>query len=336
MRSQVYLEHANIDSLSVVERDIPRPGPGQVLVRMRAASLNYRDYLIVTDRYPGMISKDLVPLSDGAGEVVDTGPDTSRFATGDRVIGCFFEGWLSGPMLESHYGASLGGTASGVLSEYRVFDENALVALPEHLSFEQGATLPCAALTAWNALFEGPRPLRPGDTVLVLGTGGVSMFALQFAQAAGAEVIATSSSDTKLEKVRALGATKLINYRTHPDWEQQVLEMTGGRGVDHVVEVGGPGTLQRSISAARHGGSVHLIGVLTGGQIDPLAILFRSTQLRGVFVGSRDMFESMNRLLAARKIEPVIDRVFGFTEARAAIRHLEGATHFGKVVIRID
>lgn len=336
MRIQSYLETENIDSLTISERDVPRPGPGQVLVRMRAASLNYRDLLIVTGRYPGMVSKGLTPLSDGAGEVVEAGPGAKRFTAGDKVIGCFFETWLSGPMNPGHYAASLGGTASGVLSEYRVFPEEALVSMPAHLSFEEASTLPCAALTAWNAMFEGGAVVRPGDTVLVLGTGGVSMFALQFAHASGAEVIATSSSDTKLDKVRAMGADKLVNYRNRPDWENAVRDLTGGTGVDHVIEVGGPGTLQKSIAAARHGGSVNLIGVLTGGQIDPLAILFNTTQLRGVFVGSRDMFESMNRLISLRKIKPVIDRVFGFTEARAALRHLEGATHFGKVVINLD
>ena len=238
-------------------------------------------------------------------------------------------------MNPKHYDNALGGSVPGVLTEYRVFPEEALVATPAHLSDAEAATLPCAALTAWNGLYEG-RQLVPGDTVLVLGTGGVSMFALQFAKASGATVIATSSSDDKLAKAKALGADHLVNYKTHPDWEKSVRELTGGRGVDHVVEVGGAGTLQRSIAAARHGGAVHLIGVLTGGQIDPTAILFNTTLLRGVFVGSRDMFESMNRLISARQIKPVIDRVFPFAEARAALAHLEGASHFGKVVISID
>lgn len=334
MRCYTYLEEQNADSLTLQERDVPRPGPGQVLVRLKAAALNYRDLLIITGRYPGITSKGLVPLSDGAGEVVEVGSGVDRFKSGDRVTGCFFETWLSGPMLPEHYNAAIGGSTPGVLSEYRVFEAAALVATPAHLSDEEAATLPCAALTAWNALYEG-RQLVPGETVLVLGTGGVSMFALQFAKASGAQVIATSSSDAKLAKAKALGADHLINYRNHPDWEQKVLELTGGRGVDHVVEVGGPGTLQRSIAAARHAGAVHLIGVLTGGEINPLAILFRTTLLRGVFVGSRDMFESMNKLITARQIKPVIDRVFDFTDARAALAHLEGASHFGKVVIRI-
>lgn len=335
MRYQAYRERNNVDSLSMMEGEIPRPGAGQVLVRMRAASLNYRDLLIITGRYPGMESEGLIPMSDGAGEVVEAGAGVRRFSAGDRVIGTFFETWLGGAMHPRHFEASLGGTAAGVLTEYRLFPEDALVAMPEHLSFEEASTLPCAALTAWNALFAGPTTLHPGQKVLVLGTGGVSMFALQFAQAAGAEVIATSSSDAKLDKVRAMGADKLINYRSHPDWEQKVRELTGGEGVDHVVEVGGPGTLQRSIAAARHGGAVHLIGVLTGGEINPLPILFNTIQLRGVFVGSRDMFESMNKLISLRRIHPVIDRVFDFNDAASALHHLEGATHFGKVVVRI-
>ncbi|WP_018412811.1 zinc-dependent alcohol dehydrogenase family protein [Methyloversatilis thermotolerans] len=335
MRYHAYREHCDADSLTLFESAVPRPGPGQVLVRMRAASLNYRDLLIVTGRYPGMESRGLVPCSDGAGEVIEAGPGADRFKVGARVIGTFFETWLGGPMLPAHYAASLGGTAPGVLTEYRIFPQEALVAIPEHLSFEEAATLPCAALTAWNALFEGPVALRPGDTVLIQGTGGVSMFALQFARAAGARIIATSSSDAKLDKVQSMGAHVLINYRTHPDWDIEVRQATGGTGVDHVVEVGGPGTLQRSIAAARHGGWVHLIGVLTGGDINPLPILFNTTTVRGVFVGSRDMFEAMNKVISLHGLRPVIDRVFAFEEARAALAHLESQAHFGKVVIRI-
>lgn len=335
MRSYAYLKELDADSLTLQEGPIPRPGPGQVLVKLKAASLNYRDLLIITGRYPGMKSQGLIPVSDGAGVVAEVGVGVTRFASGDRVTGCFFETWLGGPMLPAHYNHALGGSVPGVLTEYRLFPAEALVATPAHLSDEEAATLPCAALTAWNALFEG-RQVVPGETVLVLGTGGVSMFALQLAKAAGAVVIATSSSDAKLAQAQALGADHLINYKTHPEWDQRVREVTGGRGVDHVVEVGGAGTLQRSIAAARHGGAVHLIGVLTGGEINPMPILFNTTTVRGVFVGSRDMFEAMNRLITARQIKPVIDRVFSFADSRAALRHLEGATHFGKVVIRIE
>ena len=335
MRSYAYLKELDANSLTVRESDVPRPGPGQVLVRMKAASLNYRDLLIITGRYPGMKSQGLVPVSDGAGVVAEVGAGVTRFASGDRVTGCFFETWLGGAMVPAHYAHALGGSVPGVLTEYRVFPAEALVATPAHLSDEEAATLPCAALTAWNGLFEG-KPVIPGETVLVLGTGGVSMFALQFAKAAGAVVSAPSASGARLAQAEAWGAAHLVNYKTHPEWDQKVREITDGRGVDHVVEVGGPGTLQRSIAAARHGGSVHLIGVLTGGEINPLSILFNTTTVRGVFVGSRDMFEAMNRLINTRQLKPVIDRVFAFEESRAAIKHLEGATHFGKVVIRIE
>lgn len=335
MRYHAYTATNDLDSLSLHEAPTPEPGPGQVRVRMGAASLNYRDLLIVTGRYPGMVSKGLIPGSDGAGTVEAVGPGVSRWQVGDRVTGTFFETWLGGPMVPAHFEHSLGGTAPGVFAEQRLFPAEALVATPAHLSDEEAATLPCAALTAWNALFEGPVPLKPGDTVLVLGTGGVSMFALQFAKAAGAEVILTSSSDAKLERGRALGADHLINYAKQPDWDQAVLAATGGRGVDHVVEVGGPGTLQRSISAARHGGQVHLIGVLTGGTLEPLPILFKTVTVRGVFVGSRTMFEAMNRLITQRGLKPVIDRVFPFAEARDALKHQIGASHFGKLVVKI-
>lgn len=335
MRYQAYREQCDADSLSILEADIPRPGPGQVLVKMRAASLNYRDLFILQGLYPGVDSKDLIPLSDGAGEVVETGADVDRFAVGDHVIGTFFENWISGRLQPHYFGRTLGGTCAGVLAEYRLFPQESLVAKPAHLSFEEAATLPCAALTAWNALFEGPAPLRAGERVLVLGTGGVSVFALQLAKAAGAEVIATSSSDAKLERAKALGASTLINYRTHPDWDQQVRTATGGAGVEHVVEVGGPGTLQRSIATLAQNGQAHLIGVLTGGEINPLPLLFTTSSVRGVFVGSREMFESMNRVISLHKIQPVIDRVFGFDEARAALAHQQSQTHVGKVVVRI-
>lgn len=332
MRCFIYPQVGNPDTLTMIERDIPKPGPGQVLVRMKAASLNYRDHLISTGRY-GTPDPNLVPLSDGAGEVVEVGAGVTGFSAGDRVVGCFFETWLGGRMVPEHFEYALGGTAQGVLAEYKVFSAQALLPIPGELSFHEAATLPCAALTAWNALFEYAAPVRPGETVLILGTGGVSMFALQFAKAAGAEALATSSSDAKLAKAQSLGASTLINYRTHPEWDEEVRKATGGRGVDHVVEVGGAGTLQRSIGAACHGGAVHLIGVLTGGTINPFPILFNTTHVRGVFVGSKEMFGNMNRMITLHGIRPVIDRVFPFAEARSATRYMEGASHVGKIVI---
>ncbi len=332
---QYQIPKDGIDNLTLVETDTPTPGRGQVLVRMRAASLNYRDLAVIRGQYRmGPNPPNLVPLSDGAGEVAATGPDVSRFATGDRVAGIFMQSWVGGDM-EAHHGLSaLGGSLNGVLSEYVLFEEGGLVHVPAHLSFQQAATLPCAAVTAWNALY-GLKPLRPGQTVLTLGTGGVSIFALQFAHAAGAPVISTSSSDDKLARAAALGAHDLINYRTEEDWNGPVRALTDGRGVDHVIEVGGAGTLQRSIFSTRLGGVISMIGILTNGDINPLSILGGGVIIRGVFVGSRETFEEMNRAISLHRIMPVIDRVFAFTEAREAYRHLEGATHVGKVVIDI-
>jgi NADPH:quinone reductase-like Zn-dependent oxidoreductase len=327
--------HTSIDDLTIVEADTPRPGKGQVLVKLHAASLNFRDLAVATGKYMmSALPPDLVPLSDGAGEVVELGEDVTRVRVGDRVAGIFMQGWLGGDIEPEHGATALGGAIDGVLAEYRVFDEQGLVHLPPHLSTEQGATLPCAAVTAWNALY-GLKPLMPGQTVLVLGTGGVSIFALQFAHAAGARVIVTSSSDEKLARAMTLGANDGINYKTTPDWAAEVRKLTGGRGVDHVVEVGGPGTLQQSIASARLGGVVTLIGVLTRGQIDPLPILGGGVIVRGIFVGSRSMFEDMNRAIAWHGIVPVVYRVFGFEEAAVAYRALKSAAHVGKLVVRI-
>ncbi len=326
---------AGIDSLTLAETDVPKPGPFQVLVRLRAASLNFRDLAVASGKY--MMSKlpaDLVPLSDGAGEVVELGAGVTRVKAGDRVCGIFMQSWMGGDMEPADGHSALGGAIDGVLSEYRVFDERSLVHVPAHLSFEQAATLPCAAVTAWNALF-GLHPLVAGQTVLVLGTGGVSIFALQFARAAGARVIATSSSDAKLERAKALGASDGVNYKETPEWQIAVRDLTGGRGVDHVVEVGGPGTLQRSVQATRSGGWVTLIGVLTRGTLDPLAVFAGGAIIRPIYVGSRQMFEAMNAAITQARIEPVIDRVFGFDEAKEAYRHLKGASHVGKVVIKL-
>ncbi|CAO4176792.1 Alcohol dehydrogenase [Methylorubrum aminovorans] len=334
MRAYEMSAAAGLDSWKSVERPNPEPGRGQVLVRMRAASLNYRDLLICEGRYPFAINLDrMVPVSDGAGEIVALGEGVRRFTGGERVAGIFSQSWLGGAQVADMWLTALGGAIDGVLTEYRVFDEDGLVTLPDHLSFEEGATLPCAAVTAWNALY-GLKLLRAGETVLTLGTGGVSIFAIQLAHAAGARVIATSSSDAKLEKARALGANETINYRTHPDWEQEVRRLTDG--VDHVVEVGGTGTLPRSIASTRPGGHVGLIGLLAQGEaIDPLAILGASCIVRGVAVGSREMFEDMNRSIALHAIKPVIDRVYGFDEAPAALAALAEASHVGKIVIRI-
>ncbi len=335
MKLYCFPKAAGIDTLELREGEMPRPGRGQIVVRMHAASLNYRD-LNVAKGSParGPIPTNLIPLSDGAGEVVETGPDVSRVKIGDRVAGLFMQDWLGGDIEPYHVDSSRGGSIDGVLAEYVLFDQHGVVRLPDHLSYEEGATLPCAGVTAWNALYAG-KSLRSGETVLVLGTGGVSIFALQFAHAAGARVIATSSSDTKLAQARALGASDGVNYKQHPEWQTEVLRLTGGRGVDHVVEVGGAGTLPRSVEATRMGGQVHLIGVLTGGEINPTPVLRRNVILRGIYVGSRQMFEAMNQAITLHTIRPVIDRVFPFAEAREAYRYLTSQAHVGKVVIRI-
>jgi len=329
---------AGIDSLVLREAPTPKPGRGQVLVKMRAASLNYRDLMVLTGRYArGAPLPDLVPLSDGAGEVADIGPEVTRVKPGDRVAGIFMQSWIGGDIEPDHAASSLGGAIHGVLAEYVLFDHQGLVHLPSHLSFEEGATLPCAGVTAWNALYAG-RPLIAGQSVLVLGTGGVSIFALQFARAAGAQVIATSSSDDKLARASQLGAAATVNYRDHPEWQQEVLALTDGRGVDHVIEVGGAGTLARSIEAARLGGQIHQIGVLTGGggQIDPSVPMRKGLILRGIYVGSRQMFDAMNRAIAVNTLRPVIDRVFAFEQAADAYRHMQSQAHLGKIVIRIE
>lgn len=335
MRLYRFPKAASPDDLTPAEAPVPAPQRGQVLLRMHAWSLNYRDLMVATGRYGVAGTRpDLVPLSDGAGEVVAIGADVHRARVGDRVCPTFMQGWRGGEVIAEARQRALGGTIDGVLAEQVLVDQEDLVHIPPHLSFEEAATLPCAAVTAWNALF-GDRRLQPGETVLVLGTGGVSVFALQFAHAAGARVIATSSSAEKLARVRALGASDGINYRDTPDWQDAVRDLTGGRGADYVVEVGGAGTLPRSISAARIGGQVALIGVLTGGQIDPAPIMRRNVTVRGIFVGSREMFEAMNRAIAQHRLRPVIDRVFPFENAADAYRHLQSAAHVGKVVISI-
>jgi NADPH:quinone reductase-like Zn-dependent oxidoreductase len=326
----------NLDSLTQVEKADPKPGPGEILVRMRAASLNYRDQAVVTGNYfGGKVQRDLIPMSDGAGEVVEAGKGVSRFEKGDRVAGTFFQNWVAGAPATMPL-VALGSPADGTLAEYVVFNEQDAVRIPSNLSFEEAATLPCAAVTAWNGLMVSSRT-TPGETVLVLGTGGVSMFGLQFARAAGARVIVTSSSDDKLKRAKQLGAEILINRKSKPDWEQEVLKLTGGRGVDHIIEVGGVGTLAKSFQCVGHGGNIALIGVLAGfeGDTNPHALMLRGASLSGIFVGNRAMFEQMNRAIEVNGIQPVIDKVFPFDKAREAFEYHLSQAHFGKVVIAI-
>ena len=324
-----------LDNLRQVERPQPEPGPGQVLLKVKAVSLNYRDLLVVKGAYNPKMPLPRVPCSDAVGEVVALGAGVSRVKAGQRVAGLFMPGWLEGELDDAKAKTALGGSVDGLLAEYAVLGEDAVVPVPAHLSDEEAATLPCAAVTAWNGLVVSGG-VKPGDTVLIQGTGGVSLFAMQFAKLAGARVITTSSSDDKLARVKALGAAEGINYRSVVEWGDEVRKRTGGRGVDHVIEVGGAGTLAQSLRAVRTAGHIALIGVLSGyGQVNPLPILMKGVRVTGIYVGSRAMFEAMNRAIALAELKPVVDRVFGFADAVEAFRHLESGRHFGKVVIRV-
>lgn len=329
------IQEFGIEKLALVDREAPRPGAGEVLVRMRAASLNYRDYMMVTGRYNPRMRRPMVPLSDGAGVVEEAGPGVTRFRKGDRVAACFFQNWIEGPMTREKGASALGGAIDGVLREFAVFSEEGLVRAPESLSDEEAAALPCAAVTAWHALFEHTA-MAPGDTVLIQGTGGVSVFALQFAAAAGLRTIVTSSGDDKLERARGLGASEIINYKTNPTWEDTARAFTDGRGVDHVIEVGGSGTLGRSFKAVRMEGAISVIGVLSGADpsVSPREILMNSVRVQGIFVGSRLMFERMNRGIEFHKIKPVVDRVFPWTDLPEALRYMESQRHFGKICLK--
>ncbi|WP_437751113.1 zinc-dependent alcohol dehydrogenase family protein [Sorangium sp. So ce1389] len=324
-----------LDALRPIDLPEPKPGPGQIVLRMKAASLNFRDLLVVKGLYNPKFSLPLVPLSDGVGEVIGVGEGVTRVKVGDRVSPTFHQRWLDGELTSAKTRGALGGELPGVLSEQVLLSQEGVVAVPPHLTDEEAAALPCAAVTAWNALFAASH-LKAGETVLVQGTGGVSIFALQFARLAGARVIVTSSSDEKLERARSLGASETINYRTTPDWDGRALSFTGGAGVEHVIEVGGAGTIARSLRAVRPGGRVSLIGVLSGGatELNLFPFLMKQISAQGIFVGSRAMFEDMNRAIAASGLRPVIDRVFPFAEIRQALDHMASGGHFGKIAIR--
>ena len=318
MRAWEIVSDGGVDALALNDRPMPEPGPAQLLVKIHASSVNYRDLSTIEDPVPRNLSYPTIPNSDGAGEVVAVGDGVDGVAVGDRVIGCFFQDWAAGPISSAAMASALGGAKPGVLVEYAVLNAGGVVPAPAHLSWAEAATLPCAALTAWHALTQ-PHPVRPGETVLLLGTGGVSVFAQQFCQLMGARTIATSSSDSKLERMRSLGAGATINYRETDDWDARVVELTDGIGADRVVEVGGPGTLQQSITAVRIGGTIALMGVLTGvdGAIAPTDIMRKSITLKGVYVGSRQMFVDMNRAISQHELNPVIDDTFTFSDARA-------------------
>ena len=335
MKSWVIPSPKGVDSLTLIDRPDPTPGPRQVLVRVRATSLNYRDLITVEGSSARAAPKaDLVPLSDGAGDVVAVGPGVTRVKAGDRVAGCFMQKWPGGTIDEAAQASAMGGAIDGMLTELAVLEEDGVVRLPRHLSFEEGATLPCAGVTAWHALVEIGE-IKAGDTVLVLGSGGVSVFALQFARMFGARVIATSGSKAKAERLKQMGAAAVVDYRATPEWDKEVTKLTDGRGVDITVEVGGAGTLPRSFMATRVAGRIAVIGLLTGAgaEVDPMPILRRNLRVQGLYVGNRQMFEAMNRAIEAGGLKPVIDKAFAFAEAKDAYRHLKSQNHFGKVVI---
>ena len=324
-----------VDSLEFVERSTPQPGPGEVLVRVHAISLNYRDLLMVKGLYNPKLKLPRIPCSDGAGEVAAVGQGVTRWKTGDRVAGIFMQNWLDGPLTPAKSKGALGGDIDGMLAEYVVLRDTGLVRLPEHLSFAEAATLPCAAVTAWNALAAGR--LKSGATVLILGTGGVSIFALQLARMMGVRVLGISGSSAKLERARALGLDAGLNYRETPAWDRWALEQTGGEGVDLVIEVGGMGTLPRSLGAIRMGGVIAQIGVLAGSAEPlPLAlILHKQARIQGIYVGSRKDFEEMNKAITLAGMRPVAE-LFPWSQARQVMARMEKAAHFGKLVLTVE
>lgn len=331
------VQQFGIDELAKVERPDPKPGVGEVVVKLHAASLNYRDLMVVTGTYNPRMKLPAVPLSDGAGEVVEVGEGVTKWKTGDRVMPIFAQRWIYGDTTEEKRRTSLGAGSQwdGVLREFGAFDQEGLVRIPDHLAYDEAATLPCAGVTAWHALAVSGG-LKAGDTVLTLGTGGVSIFAVQISQMFGARVISTTGSDEKIDGLKKLGALEVINYKARDDWDAAVLELTGRKGVDHVVEVGGSGTLAKSLNAVRFGGHVAMIGALSGpGGFNPTTVFMKSVRLQGIFVGPRTFFEDLIRAIEVSEMHPVIDRVFGFDEAREAMSYMQSGAHFGKVVISI-
>ena len=336
MRALNVMEPWGLDALEVVEAPDPTPSHGEVLVRMRAVSLNYRDLLMVQGMYArgAATGGAITPFSDGCGIVEAIGPGVTRVQPGDRVATLFFQKWISGPPTLEKVSSSLGSPIPGAGRELGVFSQDGVSKVPDFLSDQQVATLPCAALTAWRALFEDA-DLRPGDTVVLQGTGGVSIFGLQFAHAAGMRTLITSSSDEKLARAKAMGANHLANYRQEPEWAKAVRAATGGVGADLIIEVGGGGTIEQSMKAIRIGGHVAIVGVVAGlgGPFNTVSLIGNSAKLQGLSVGSRDMFEAMCRFIDLNRIAPVVDKVFPWTEVKAAFAAMQGGEHFGKIVL---
>jgi NADPH:quinone reductase-like Zn-dependent oxidoreductase len=325
---------AGLQCIDVQDREL---GNGEVRVRVHAVSLNYRDLMVASGNYLVNVDNPIIPCSDGAGEVLAIGPGVTRVQVGDRVAGSFFPHWHDGPPTPSKVRHALGGDIDGMLAEEVVLDQETLARIPAALSFIEAATLPCAGVTAWNAIFESSNNIRPGDTVLLLGTGGVSVLGLQIAKAAGLNAIITSSSDDKLQRAQALGARHTVNYATFPEWQEEVLRMTGDSGAQVVLEVGGQGTVKRSIASAAMGGSIAVIGGVSGfgGEVNPATLLASAKRLVGIYVGSRTMLEKVMHFAASTGLKPVVDRVFTFEQAQDAYRHMESGAHFGKVVIEV-
>ena len=336
MRALRAAEPWGLDNLTLVEAPDPKPGPGEVLVRMRAVSLNYRDWMMINGLYgrAPTTAGQVTPFSDGCGVVEAVGEGVTRVKVGDRVATLFFQGWISGPPTLEKALTALGSPIPGAGRELAVFSQEGVSKVPDFLTDEEVSTLPCAALTAWRALFEDA-DLQPGDTVVLQGTGGVSIFGLQFAKAAGLRALITSSSDEKLERAKTLGSDPLVNYRQTPQWSKPVREATAGVGADFIMEVGGQGTIEQSLKAVRIGGHIAIIGVVAqgGSGINPAVLIGNAARMQGVFVGSRDMFEAMCRAIELHQIRPVVDKVFPWTEARAAFEAMAGGEHFGKIVL---
>lgn len=331
------LEAPGIDNLKIKDVDVPRPGPGEVLVRLRAASLNYRDWVVIDGGYGAQQRREnLILLSDGAGEVAEVGPDVRIWSPGDRVVGSLVPLWRAGPPNEARLRSTLGGSLDGTACEYRVWPSNALIPIPPHLSFVEAATLPCAAVTAWSAVISHGQA-RPGQSVVTQGTGGVALFAVQFAKLAGARVIAMSSADEKLARLQALGAAHFVNYTTKPEWGDYVRHLSGDTGADNIIEIGGAKTLMQSVRAVRVGGTISLIGVVAGARADVNLgpIVTRNIRLQAVTVGSTEQFFDMMEAVAQHEIHPVVDSVFPLAELRAALDHLRSGMHVGKVCIEI-
>ncbi|MEK8131538.1 NAD(P)-dependent alcohol dehydrogenase [Paenibacillus filicis] len=325
-----------LDHVQAAERSVPVPGPHEVLIKMRAVSLNSRDLGVIDGFYNPDMRLPFIPVSDGVGEVVASGEQVTRFKTGERVSAIFTQSWISGEPTQENWVSTLGSPLEGLLAEYAVLPESGLVHVPDHLTDEEAATLPCAGVTAWHALVEEGN-IKAGETVVVQGTGGVSLFALQFAKLYGANVIVTSSSDEKLDRAKEFGADYGINYRQTPEWDQAVLELTNGRGADHIVDLGGSATLNRSISALRVGGQISMVGVLSGVRVegfDIIPAILRKARLQAINVGSREMFETMNRSIEQSRLRPIIDTVFPFEKAVDALHYLNHGSYFGKICIK--